>query len=145
MKRFLSFGALLLTMAGLLVSCHENVIDDTLDQFIIVRGEINVATSANDLYDGCDVVTSADELELLGSNFEIKLPNNDKIQTVMVLDKDDNPYLMARLAPQKGKTIEIDEYSTTLALVTMHPLLAPIEGSDYYKVVEMITSSDKFD
>jgi hypothetical protein len=45
MKRFLSFGALLLIMAGLLVSCYENVLDETLDDFISFKGKIDVKTN----------------------------------------------------------------------------------------------------
>ena len=145
MKRFISFGALLLIMAGLLVSCYENVLDETLDEFISFKGKIDVKTNDDVSYEGCDVVTTSDEIELLGDEFEVRVPNNGVIQSVLILDENDEVYLMARIQPTGGKTIEINEFSTALALVTMHPLLLPIGGRDYDKLEEMVTSCDKFE
>lgn len=52
MKRFLSFGALLLIMAGLLVSCYENVIEGIQTEDVvgdIIAARINTDATSNEI------------------------------------------------------------------------------------------------
>ena len=106
MKRFISFGALLLIMAGLLVSCYENVLDETLDEFISFKGKIDVKTNDDVSYEGCDVVTTSDEIELLGDEFEARVPNNGVIQSVSFLMKMMRSILWHESSQQEGKLLK---------------------------------------
>lgn len=66
MKRFLSFGALLLTMAGLLVSCYENVIEGALPghNLVEVKTELKTAegTSTTELNENSIITFEGDKM-----------------------------------------------------------------------------------
>lgn len=69
MKRFLSFGAILLTMAGLLVSCYENVIDGSLPvhNLVEVKTELKTAegTSTTELNENSIITFEGDKMIIL--------------------------------------------------------------------------------
>ena len=111
-----------------------------------VTGEIVLPSSAEGVsYEGCDIVTTLDIFKLSGSKFETIVLNNGTVQPVFLMDENDNVYMMARISDVNSGHVKLDERSTALALATMHPLLAPLRGEDFNKIVSMLTSSDKFD
>ena len=155
MKRFISFGALLLTMAGLLVSCYENVIEGPLNESEVPMefDDIQVVAQVeiNDLHQGAQVsnlkVVSLSGEEHLNKDglanvktFEGYLP-----QILLLTDSNDELLLMTRGDFHDGEKIEISARSTAIALVTMHPALSGVKSHVYQQLVQLVTGSPGFD
>ena len=111
-----------------------------------IAGEIQLTLSGENLsYDGCDIVTTSDVVKVQGDKFQTNVADNSVTQSVLLLDENDNVLLMSRFVDLKDGKLVLNEYSTALALATMHPLLAPLKGDDYRKIVGILTASDEFD
>lgn len=132
---------LLSLFTGLLSSCYQYVTDKGNGETISMKCEINISSEDSPSYDDCQIVTLADEHDVPEGVFDVLMLNNTSIQPVIVMSVDNHAYLMAREIPGRFKTLYINEETTALAIVTMHPLLAPLKGADYEKVVQMVNSS----
>ncbi len=94
--------------------------------------------------DGLKVTTILGEDVIENSKFSVLSEINGKIQFYCVNDGD-NVLMMSRLNTRKNEKIEINAYTTTLALVTMYPLFSSVTADDYDEVVRMVTNSPKFE
>lgn len=129
---------------GALVACHENIIDETdgnyINEEIKINGQLSLSTSNISTYDNCKVNSICEESTLSNGLFNISTYYNDRVQT-FALYENNNIYLLSRVPIVKGESIELSPKSTTIALVTLHPLFSPIKRDEYQNVVDMILSS----
>lgn len=132
----------LLAVIVTLVACHENIIDETYAENnegkiekIIVRG--NVDSDIKNLS-----VQTILETELINQkNFEISSVASEMPQLFYVDDINGNTILMARGFYNSNQIVDINSQTTTIALVTLHPLFAPITGNDFTELVSLIKAS----
>lgn len=129
---------------GALVACHENIIDETdgnyINEEIQINGQLILSTSNISTYDNCKINSICEESTLSNGQFNIGTYYNDRVQT-FALYENNNIYLLSRVPIVKGESIELSPKSTTIALVTLHPLFSPIKRDGYQDVVDMILSS----
>ena len=111
----------------------------------ILSGEIISETANPTLYDGCELICAGGITEIIDGVFQVNSYVNDNVQTFVVADDSYNVYLLSRMSVDQGSNIRIDSYTTAVALVTLHPLFAPIKSNEYDEVVNIITSSSKFE
>lgn len=132
----------LLAVVATLVACHENIIDETSTENIegkieniIVRG--NVDSDIKDL----SVQTILETTLISQKDFEISSVSSEMPQLFYVDDINGNTILMARGYYNSNQVVDINSQTTTIALVTLHPLFAPITGNDFTELVSLITGS----
>lgn len=147
-----------LAAMGTLVSCYENVIDETIvnnpqeDKFEVVQitNQINLQelpenVDLNDLV----VLTLSGETPVDASGtsqvetFECSMP-----QLLMLLDNNDNNgeiLMMSRCAFHEGDKNQMSARSTAIAMVTLHPALSGVNTSVYGKLEDLIVKSQSFD
>lgn len=129
---------------GALIACHENIIDETdgnyINEEIKINGQLSLSISNISTYDNCKVNSICEESTLSNGQFNISTYYNDRVQT-FALYENNNIYLLSRVPIVKGESIELSPKSTTIALVTLHPLFSPIKRDEYQDVVDMILSS----
>lgn len=76
--------------------------------------------------------------------FKIKAYTGANIQTFFINDGE-KVYMMARDEIfNYSYYISIDSRTSALALVTLHPLLAPVKANDYYKLTNLIESCSSY-
>lgn len=149
-KLFLGI-ALFAFCSGAMVSCQGVTIEiinpSNLQQNKqqILSGEIISETANPTLYDGCELICAGGITEIIDGVFQVNSYLNDNVQTFVVADDSYNVYLLSRMSVDQGSNIRIDSYTTAVALVTLHPLFAPIKSNEYDEVVNIITSSSKFE
>lgn len=126
------------------LSCQNETLEEgSGNKEVKIIGKIKVPDVNS--YDNFDVVSIGGEAAIKNGVFQIDSYSNDCVQTFMVMDATDNVYLMSRIPSKNVKEIELNAYTTAIALVTSHPLLAPISADDYGDIVNLITSSSKFE
>lgn len=64
------------------------------------------------------------------------IPSSDLPQPILACNADGDVVLMAREPYDDGDTPTLDARSTALALVTMHPLFAPVKGANEFQVMK---------
>lgn len=146
MKRLI---AMMTVLFGLLISCKPygtHTMTNLEWKDGLVTGEIRLPEGADiQSYSDCEIVTTAEIAGLQSNTFKVQISENDAVQPIFLMDENDNVYLMARtLSAGKGVLI-LDERSTALAMATLHPLLAPLKGEDYTKIVRTLETSDSFE
>ncbi len=143
-KKILSISAAIIAAMGALVACHESVIDETngnnTNEEITISGQLVLTTSDISAYDNCKVNSICEESIVSNGQFSVDAYHNDRVQT-FALYEEDNIYLLSRAPIAKGERIELSPKSTTIALVTLHPLFSPIKCNEYQDIVDMILSS----
>ncbi|MDR1500283.1 MAG: hypothetical protein LBI58_04815 [Tannerellaceae bacterium] len=92
---------------------------------------------------GLSVETISGQGALDGSDFEAPSLSCDKPQLIAVGNGDDI-ILMARDFYSAGKEVTVDVRSTTIALVTFHPLFAPIGKDGYSELVNLVTGAEHY-
>lgn len=80
-----------------------------------------------------------------GLAFTVNVLMNNKPQFVIVTDENDNLLMMYRGVMHENENIIINARTTAEALVTFHPLFGPVNGEDYSRLVEIVTSTSYFD
>lgn len=149
-KLFLGI-ALFAFCSGAMVSCQGVTIEiinpsnSQQNKQQILSGEIISETANPTLYDGCELICAGGITEIIDGVFQVNSYVNDNVQTFVVADDSYNVYLLSRMSVDQGSNIRIDSYTTAVALVTLHPLFAPIKSNEYDEVVNIITSSSKFE
>ena len=129
-----------------LFSCNTNVIDETAmsddkTELMTISGTISPSLKEN--FDDCVVTTISGTSNILNNQFAIKSSINKCVQTFFVNDGN-NVYLIGRTAINDKSEVTIDESTTAIALVTMHPLFSPVEIRDYKELEFLIRSSSKY-
>lgn len=143
MKRLSSLLNILLLF--ILMGCNTNIID--FSNFGSTANSINgcINAGAPEQWKGCSVVSASGEILLEGNSFTMEDIKNDKIQTFVVCDEADNALLIARCNPNEISSLTIDVKTTALALVTLHPLLSPINTVEYNQIIEEIVENSHFE
>lgn len=117
----------------------------SVNEVVTVTGNIGSDSGAPDYLDACTIVTVSGETSVeADGSFDIEAASNSHAQTFFVGDEDENVYLMTRTQAVAQNEVVIDANSTALALVTLHPLFAPLRGDDYDTLVEMIETSPRY-
>lgn len=140
MKRFLSFGALLLIMAGLLVSCYENVIEgafvrpDVNEKYYDVNDKICILKEEAIPYIE-EKVTSDSLLVFSGNTPEDALPKVGVMLYVPVSDNTPYGFLARVVSIEKGssikihtETLPIEEVFDFLSIDTTMTVINEFEG-----------------
>ena len=153
-KYFFIITAIIVAM-GTLISCHENIIDetqyegqgeDTGFKDIQITNKIEIKDLPNNY--------ELSELKILSLSGEetIDINGTSKIityegqfpQILMLTNSNDDLLLMARGDFHEGETNEMSVRSTAIALVTMHPALSGVKSHMYYKLEQLVTESPAF-
>lgn len=146
-KIYLLATVTLIAVMGMLVACHENVIDDTEGSYenviIPVKGQLNIPFIDNSTYNDCKIASIDGESNIVNGKFEIGAYLNDKVQTFIV-QNNDHIYLMNRAPLTNGQDVELSVQSTALAMVTLHPLFSPVGREDYSALTNLIIASPKY-
>lgn len=141
-------AAVISAIMGVLVACHENIIDRTVYQpsdnkLVKVEGRLNLPSDVGLLYSNCYIQSIVSESENINGRFEVETYFNDKVQTFIVQENDE-VYLMNRTPIIIDQPVELSIQSTAIAMVTMHPLFSPVGKEDYETLIALITESSKF-
>ena len=113
------------------------------NEVINVSGSIGLSsdTPAPEFIEECVITTITGQSDLSGGEFNVETNSNSHAQTFFLSDGEENVYMMSRTTASRGNDVVIDVHSTVTALVTLHPLFAPVAGEDYETLVSMITES----
>lgn len=122
-------------------SCQDDGLGSDTPEPIVttVQGQVNGIDPQ-----GCTVTTIAGEQPLTTASFEVPTNINANVQTFVVRDADDRAVLMARRPLKRGQQVVIDAQSTAVALVTQHPLFAPVKIADYDQVERWVTAAPHY-
>lgn len=145
-----------ITIIGTLVSCHENIIDERLNngssedtefKDIRITNQINI----QDLPEGVNL----NNLKILTLNGKVDVDANgvSNIETyegylpqiLMLVNQNDELLLMSRGDFHEGEKNEMSIRSTAVALVTMHPALSGVKSHVYNKLEQLVIESPSFD
>lgn len=138
-----------------LVSCHENIIDETVGngteegtefKDIQITNQIDIkdlpeSTNFNNL----KILSLSEETDINANGianvatYEGFLP-----QILMLVDQNDELLLMARRNFHEGEKNEMSVRSTAIALVTMHPALSGAKSHVYKKLEQLVIESSAF-
>lgn len=115
----------------------------TPNEVVNVSGSIGLSsdTPAPDFLEECVITTITGQSDLSDGGFNIEATSNSHAQTFFISDSEENVYMLSRTTASRGNDVVIDVHSTVLALVTLHPLFAPLAGDDYEALVSMIIES----
>lgn len=94
---------------------------------------------------GLFVETMYDKVALNGENFAVEVADCNIPQFIAVTDAETNIYMLYRGWVSDGNSIVIDDSSTALALVTMHPVLGPIvDPEEHSQLMDIIENNSHF-
>lgn len=136
----------------LFTGCYTNILGDGIEpnpnptpnteiEEISIKCKLDVAEDYNT--DGLTALTMAEKKESIDADFEISAIKNGIPQLLFIEDDDENVLMMSRGIYEKGQTVEINAETTTLALVTLHPMLGPIT-ENYNELVQIIQTSEYY-
>ena len=120
--------------------------ESTEDNSIVnLSGKINMPTSDVAAFlQNCKVISVSEEADLDGESFDIDVPSDKLVHTFMVMDEDENVYLLARTANKANNEITLDVESSAMALASLHPLFGPLYGNDFTTIANKIKWSAKY-
>lgn len=112
---------------------------------IKINGKVSLPDGVDDTFlQSCKVSGVSDSYELQDNSSQICNNPNGLVQTYFLTDGDIT-YLACRVSQiEDGGKIAIGVESSAIALATLHPLFAPINGSDYDIIVGKIKGSSKY-
>lgn len=126
---------------GEFIDPNPNPQPDTEIEKISIKCKLGVAEDYNT--DGLTALTIAEQKESIDGYFEMSAIKNGIPQLLFIEDDDENVLMMSRGIYEKGQTVEINAETTTLALVTLHPMLGPIT-ENYNELVQIIQTSEYY-
>lgn len=135
---------ILILISLLFCACHTNIVDETGSQtspLASLHGTLS--TESNNSYEGCEITTISDESTIKNGNFDLVTNVNSCVQSFIV-SRDNKILLMARMPCLSNSNIQINEETTALALVLMHPLFSPVTSEDYNKCVEIVKNCTSY-
>lgn len=131
---------------------NDGVVDqidvETISDMILavkINGMVSLPDGVDDTFlQSCEVSGVSDNYELQDNTSKIFNNPNGLVQTYFLTDGD-KTYLACRVSQiEDGGEIAIGVESSAIALATLHPLFAPINGSDYDIIVGKIKNSSKY-
>ena len=107
-----------------------------------IMGKVSLSKDFDDSFlQSCKLIGVSSECSIQNKTFQIHTNQNGLIQNFFISDKN-KTYLAYRFDQSKEDVLlTIDVESSAIALATLHPLFAPINGSDYDDLVLRIKSS----
>lgn len=143
------YTLLCMMVLTLLSACYTNVFDETDGEPAEMTGENDLTTVTPQVTINGSAVTDA-SLQLVTIADEMKLDQNDKVETVLndlpqlfyVEDESDNIRLIARTPLKAGGTVEVNEETTAMALVTFNALFANLNNTDYVEATNIVKATD---
>lgn len=121
---------------------EENVNEQ--QEMISITGRISLeGTSLSD--EEYVINTFFDDTKATDGNFDMVSYSNGLPQLVYVTDASDNIIMMARDCFTKDESVLIDEESTAIALITMYPLFANIDNSNYHEIISIIKGTSAYE
>ncbi|MDR2627456.1 MAG: hypothetical protein LBC40_05435 [Dysgonamonadaceae bacterium] len=145
-------SVLLLLLAVLLVfntcSKHDETEDEPDPDSVVidaidVTGRIELEENSNDI-GNLFLETLYEQVSLESANFSTTALSCDYPQLMLVQNFEEDIILMSRDFYSAEKPVKVDAQSTTIALVTLHPLLAPITKEDYSELVGLVTATKSY-
>lgn len=128
----------------IMVSCSTNVVDETTENVISVQKVRGIIALTENGYDDCSISTLCEQSPIINNRFEAISNSSRSIQTFF-LHKGDEVYLMSRDILANNQEIRLDVHSTTLALITLHPVFSSCDINDYPGLVSLIEENSKYD
>lgn len=136
----------------LFTGCYTNVIGDDMEsnpnskpdtkiEEISIKCKLDVTEDYNT--DGLIALTLVEQKESIDADFEISAIKNGIPQLVFIEDDNENVLMISRGIYEKDQLVEINAETTTLALVTLHPLLGPIT-ENYNELIQIIKTSEYY-
>ena len=153
MKKFSWFVlATMIATMGTFVACSDNDDDQGNSStppiegntLMSVKGNLDLPQEVSEIYQECKIVSAESETDLADGNFQIDSYYNNTVQTFLVGDDDNNIYMLNRNPISRGQKVNMSVESTTIAMVTMHPLFASVDREDYASLVTIITASEYY-
>ena len=138
-------AALLLTISVILSQGCRKTDDPNNEGNDSQNRTINGSISRDLDISGLFVETMYDKVALNGENFAVEVADCDIPQFIAVTDAETNIYMLYRGWVSDENPIVIDDNSTALALVTMHPVLGPIvDPEEYSQLMEIIEGNSHY-
>ena len=155
MKKYIYIITAIIIALGTLVSCHENIIDETQHdgqgedkgfKDIQITNKIEIKDLPNNYEVGDLKIISLSGEESVDINGTSKIITYEGQfpQILMLTNSNDELLLMAREDFHEGETNEMSVRSTAIALVTMHPALSGVKSHMYYKLEQLVTECPAF-
>ncbi len=117
-------------------------VDNGIDS---LKGQITLDNLSTAEYDNCHIITVSGESEILNGSFDISTMINNCVQSFFVYDDNNNVLLMSRIPTTWKQQIEINERTSAIAMVSMHPLFSPLNEEEYAMIESLVTNSPCFD
>ncbi len=145
MKRLLYSIFSIIVIAFYAISCNDDS-DVTVNEngTITTKGNIILPSEITHSYEDCTVLTIGGISPIENGSFSIDAFYNENVQTFFVQNDANEVFLMNRSSMQNGDIIEFNVQTTTIALITSHPLFSPISSEDYQDVITFITSNPNY-
>lgn len=150
--QFLIVAGLISLLSACSKDSKEEIIVEPPTSDVIEDGIISISVDV-DLGPSLDIsdknykaLTICEERQLNGvGSLAMQSMKSDNPQLTLIVDDNEQIMLLSRNRFTQDKSADkIDAHSSALAMVTMHPLFAPVTGSLYGKLEEMITNSQYF-
>lgn len=111
-----------------------------------IAGKVSLPSNVdNSFLQSCKIVGISDEFPIQGNNFQVLAIPNGLVQTYFLCDNNEKTFMACRVSEiNDNSEIAINVESTAIALATLHPLFAPINGKDYNTLIWNIKSSPKY-
>ena len=93
---------------------------------------------------GLHVQSLIEDVELNGTQCQIKVYLNDRPQVIAVTDAENHVYMLFRGVVAENGSYTINAESTTQALVTFNPLLGPVPSSEYSTLISKVTAAQGY-
>ncbi|MDR1203246.1 MAG: hypothetical protein LBL58_16675 [Tannerellaceae bacterium] len=139
-----------LAIAIMLWGCQKDTADDEVkkedEEEVYQDGvTVNVEVEGIGAKEGLTVTTLFKETSLQGNSAStVVLSSNNYPQLLLVSNPNDEVILMARGVYSENEQVKVNAQSTTLALITMHPLFWSIVGTDYSELVNLVTGASSY-
>ena len=110
----------------------------------VITVGVNIETDNGDDLNDCQITTLSGEAVISDTNGSTETLSTRQTQTFFVNDESDNVIMMSRRQGNNQTNVTINSISTAIAMVTLHPLFAPLKGEEYDELVRMIENSRYF-
>ena len=142
MYKILTF--IICCVMSILCSCNTNIIDETAGEELSLQTVHGTLAVVENNYDDCTLSTISDQSSISNNSFETTSNTSSKVQNFFV-HKGEEVFLMSRNVLKNNKDIVLDSHSTTLALITLHPIFSSCDINEYPELISFIESNSNFE
>lgn len=144
MKKISFYSLFFVLLTFCFAACNTNVIDETSGDNVGIQKVYGKIALTENNYDDCFLSTLCEQSSITNNSFETTSNSNNRIQNFFV-HNGDNVYLMSRNILSKNKEVILDTHSTTLALITLHPIFSSCDIKEYPELITLIENNSKYD